>query len=99
MRVLSIGLTIFGMMLIFLAVRIFLATSDAKNNAMVGEYSAKVEKYTEAFSRQFINVNVKYLMLVPAAVFALIGVLSMNFLVFAFMTALQRVSGQHSSTA
>ncbi|MCX5793063.1 MAG: type II secretion system F family protein [Elusimicrobia bacterium] len=88
MRVLSIGLTIFGMMLIFLAVRIFLATSDAKNNAMVGEYSAKVEKYTEAFSRQFINVNVKYLMLVPAAVFALIGVLSMNFLVFAFMTAL-----------
>ncbi len=87
-RVLNLALTIFGMMLIFMAVRIFVATSDTKNNAMMGEYAAKVEKYSEAFSRQFINVNVRYLMLVPAAVFSLMGLLTMNVIAWAVLSAL-----------
>jgi tight adherence protein B len=87
-RVMRVALLIFGMVLVFLAVQSFLATSDTKNNAMMGKYTANMEKYTEAFSRQFINVNVKYLMLVPAAAFALVGLLTMNLVAFAALTAL-----------
>jgi len=87
-RVMNMALMVFGMALIFLAVNTFLSTSDAKSNALMGEYAAKVEKYTEAFSRQFINVNVKYLMLVPTAAFALLGLLTMNIFAFIALTGL-----------
>ncbi|MDP2866379.1 MAG: type II secretion system F family protein, partial [Elusimicrobiota bacterium] len=61
---------------------------DEKTNSLMGDYSKKVETFTEAFSRQFININVKYLVLGPAALFALLGLLTMNILAFFFLSAL-----------
>ncbi|PIU20202.1 MAG: hypothetical protein COT18_03455, partial [Elusimicrobia bacterium CG08_land_8_20_14_0_20_59_10] len=86
-RVINMALTIFGMFLMFLAVRLFFLMSDDKSNAMVGNYFKQVEKYSELFSRQFIHMDVRYLILGPVALFALVGVLTMNILLIALFAA------------
>ena len=86
-RVLAVALTIFGMFLIFLAVQQAFNASGDKSNAMMANYAATVEKYSEAFGRQFIAVDVRYLIIGPAVVLALIGLLSMNVFIFGIMTA------------
>jgi len=87
-KVMNTALTMMGIILMFLAVQAFFAMNDEKTNSMMGDYSKKVEVFTEAFSRQFININVKYLVLGPAALFALLGLLTMNILAFFFLSAL-----------
>lgn len=87
-KVINTALSILGIILMFLAVQAFFAMNDEKTNALMGDYAKKVEVFTEAFSRQFININVKYLVLGPVALFALIGLLTMNVIAFVFLTAL-----------
>ncbi|MCX5784374.1 MAG: type II secretion system F family protein [Elusimicrobia bacterium] len=82
-QILGSALTVFGVLLMFLAVRVFLALNDKKTDALVGDYAKKVTKWTDAFSRQFIAINVKYLVAVPTGIFALIGLLTFN--PFAFL--------------
>lgn len=82
-KVIGTALSILGIILMFLAVQAFFALNDAKTNALMGDYQRKVETFTEAFSRQFININVKYLVLVPTGIFALLGAMTLN--VFAFI--------------
>ncbi len=84
----SAALAVLGMVLIFLAVRLFFLMNDSKTNAMMGDYAKKVEVWSEAFSRQFIAINVKYLVIVPVAVFALIGLVTMNIYAFLFLSLL-----------
>lgn len=95
-KVINTALSILGIILIFLAVQAFFAMNDSKTNALMGDYSRKVEVFTEAFSRQFININVKYLVLGPAAAFAIVGALTMNILVFMFMCVLGLVIGMRT---
>ncbi len=87
-KVMNTALTMLGIILMFLAVQAFFAMNDEKTNSLMGDYSKKVETFTEAFSRQFININVKYLVLGPVALFALLGLLTMNILAFLFLSAL-----------
>ncbi|MDD2806582.1 MAG: type II secretion system F family protein [Elusimicrobiales bacterium] len=95
-KVMSVALSMLGIILIFLAVQAFFAMNDSKTNAMMGDYSRKVEVFTEAFSRQFININVKYLVLGPAAAFAFLGLLTMNIFAFAFLSILGFVIGMRT---
>ena len=87
-KVFNTALTMLGIILMFLAVQAFFAMNDSKTNALMGDYAKKVEVFTEAFSRQFININVKYLVLGPVAAFGLLGMLTMNVLIFFFLLAL-----------
>jgi tight adherence protein B len=87
-KVINTALSIMGIILMFLAVQAFFAMNDEKTNALMGDYSKKVEVFTEAFSRQFININVKYLVLGPMIFLSLIGLLTMNIIAFVFLTAL-----------
>ncbi|MCM2267884.1 MAG: type II secretion system F family protein [Elusimicrobiales bacterium] len=82
------ALGIFGVMLMFLAVRAFFLMNDAKTNAMMGTYNKKVEVFSEAFSRQFMAVNVKYLVLGPAAVLGFVGLLTMSVPAFLLLSGL-----------
>ena len=95
-RVINTALTMMGIILMFLAVQAFFAMNDDKTNAMMGDYSKKVETFTEAFSRQFININVKYLVLGPIAVFSLLGLLTMNFFAFLFLSLLGAAIGMRT---
>jgi len=82
-KMIHVGLTVFGMFLMFLSVRLLMAdTKAAMTGKNVDKFNAKVVKYQEAFQRQFIKINVKYLMLAPAGIFAVLGMLlSMNLIV------------------
>ena len=80
--------TVFGIMLVFLAVRIFFIMNERETDKMVGDYSTKVDKWTNDFSRQFIDIKVHYLVFIPAGIFSLIGLLTFNLPAFVFLTAL-----------
>ena len=95
-KVMNTALTMMGIILMFLAVQAFFAMNDAKTNAMMGDYTKKVDVFTEAFSRQFININVKYLVLGPAALFALLGLLTMNIVAFVFLSAVGMAIGMRT---
>ncbi len=95
-RVFSMALTVVGILLVFLAVQAVLSMNDAKSNAFIANYQKKVEVFTEAFSRQFININVKYLVLGPAALFALLGLLTMNVILFFLLTAVGFMIGMRT---
>lgn len=86
-KVFGTALSILGIILMFLAVQAFFAMNDEKTNVLMGNYSKKVEVFTEAFSRQFIKINVKYLVLGPVAVGAFVGLLTFNIFAFALLTA------------
>ena len=90
------ALSIFGIILVFLSIRTFFLMNDSKTGAMMGGYYKKVDTFTEAFSRQFININVKYLVLGPAAALAFLGLLTMNIAAFFFLSALGLVIGMRT---
>lgn len=85
--------TILGVMLVFLSVRLFFILNEEKTRKMVADYSTKVDKWTDDFSRQFIDIKVHYLVFIPAGLFALIGLLSFNLLIFVFFTAVGMMVG------
>ncbi len=87
-RILNTALSMLGIILVFLSVQSFFVMNDSRTNAMLSDYSRKIDTFTEAFSRQFMNINVKYLVLGPAAFFALLGLLTMNVFAFLFLSAL-----------
>ncbi len=95
-KVFNTALSMLGIILIFLAVQAFFAMNDDKTNAMMGDYSKKVSTFTEAFSRQFININVKYLVLGPAALFSLLGLLTMNIFAFLIFSAIGMAIGMRT---
>ena len=92
-KALSTAFTVLGVILVFLAVRAFFAMNDEKTNSMMGRYAAKVARWTDAFSRQFITINVKYLVTVPIGIFAFIGLLTFNPVVFLMFCAMGVVVG------
>lgn len=85
--------TVLGIMLVFLSVRLFFIMNEEKTARMVADYSTKVDKWTDDFSRQFIAIKVHYLVFIPAGLFALLGLLSFNLLIFAFLSALGMAVG------
>lgn len=85
--------TVLGIMLVFLSVRLFFIMNEQKTGKMIADYSTKVDKWTDDFSRQFIAIKVHYLVFIPAGLFALAGLLSFNLLVFAFLSALGMAVG------
>ena len=87
-QVLGSALTVFGVLLIFLAVRLFFVLNNEKTNAIMGDYSKKVTKWTDAFSRQFITINVKYLVTAPIGIFAFIGLLTFNPFAFILLSGM-----------
>jgi len=78
-------LTIIGILFVFLAVRLFFLMSESKNEKIIQDYNEKLNKWKDAFSRQFIDIKVQYLVGIPIGIFALIGLLSMNIIVFIFL--------------
>ena len=95
-QVLGLVLTGVGMLLMFLAVRVFFTINDKKTDALMGDYARKIVKWTDDFSRQFIAINVKYLVAVPAGIFTLIGLLTFNLFAFLFFCGAGVFVGLHT---
>lgn len=85
--------TVLGFILVFWSVRLFFIMNEEKTDKMVADYSTKVDKWTNDFSRQFIDIKVHYLVFIPAGTFALLGLLTFNLFAFVFLTALGMVVG------
>ena len=87
------AVTILGIILVFLSIRLFFILNERKMDEIVSDYSTKIDKWTDDFSRQFIRIKVHYLVFIPAGLFALIGLLSYSLPVFVLLTALGMVVG------
>lgn len=78
-------LKIVGILFVFLAVRLFFILNESKNEKIIADYNEKINKWKNEFSRQFMDINVQYLVGIPIAISAIIGLLSMDILVFLFL--------------
>ena len=74
-KMIHIALTVFGMFLVFLSVRLVLSDVNMLSGANSDKFNAQVVKYQEAFQRQFIKINVKHLMLAPGGILFVVGML------------------------
>lgn len=77
-----------GVILMFLAVWLYFLLNEDRNKKLLEDYKAKVEKWRADFSKQFLDINIDYLVLAPIIVFAFLGLLTMSFIGFIFLTAL-----------
>jgi len=84
-RVIHNVFSLLGIVLIFIAVRTFLVMNLEKNSKFMNDYQEKLRKWKDAFSRQFIDVKIEYLIFVPVGFFGILGLLSMNIFFFLFM--------------
>ncbi|MGC8867348.1 MAG: type II secretion system F family protein [Elusimicrobiales bacterium] len=80
---------IFGLLsavIVFVSVMLFFVLNEEKTKRLIDDYQKKVEKWKEEFSRQFLEVNINYLVGIPVILFGLLGILTMNvFLFFLFL--------------
>ena len=86
-KVVSFALTILGMILIFISVRLFFSMNEEKTEKIIADYSKKAVKWKADFARQFVDININYLVGVPAGIFAFMGLLTFNFFGFIILTA------------
>lgn len=92
-RVIRNMLSLVGIILIFFAVYIFMVLNFDQNSKMMNDYRAKLENWKEAFSRQFIEIKIEYLVFIPVGIFALLGLLSGSILFFLFMILIGAILG------
>lgn len=76
---------VFGILsaiMVFGSVMLFFVLNEDKTKKLIDDYQQKAQKWKEEFSRQFLEVNINYLVGVPIALFGLIGLLTMNIFTF-----------------
>ena len=72
-----------GLVLVFVGVRMFAVFDHEKILGRFSrDYAVKSEQWNRDFSRQFINVEIKYIVIAPIALAGLIGLVTMNIFVF-----------------
>jgi len=82
-----------GIVLIFLSVWVFFVLNEENTKKWSEDYRKKIERWKMDFSRQFLDININYLVIIPIAIFALIGLLTMNILVFIIFILLGTIIG------
>ncbi len=81
-KVIYFALMIVGMILIFISVRLFFSMNEKKTEEVINDYSKKAVKWKSDFARQFVTININYLVGVPIGIFALMGLLTFSFFGF-----------------
>lgn len=92
-KVIRSVLSLVGIILIFFAVQIFFAVNFDQNSKIMNEYKAKLETWKEAFSRQFLQIKIQYLIFFPIGIFAFLGLFSGSILFFLFMSIIGALLG------
>lgn len=85
-KILPLVLKILGMLVVFLGVRLVFYSNENRISSVSQEYIKKISQWTEDFNRQFMQVKVQYLVMVPAGLFMLAGILTFTFTGFLFFT-------------
>ncbi len=94
-RIMNFALSVAGIILIFLSVRLFFILNKEQTDRMIDSYAKKLGSWGESFSRQFIEVKVQYLVGVPVAVFALMGLLTFSIVGFIVLVLIGVYIGFH----
>lgn len=92
-QVIQFVLKILGIILVFLGVRIFFVLNQLKTEQIMQDYATKVSRWTDDFSRQFLEVKVHYLVMLPLGLFALMGLLTFSLPAFFILTLIGLYSG------
>lgn len=69
------GLMFIGMVLIFFAVWKLVSDKNDEINTAIAQYMQKSAIWADDYSRQFLDINVKYIVLITLALFSVIGLL------------------------
>ncbi|MCX8167173.1 MAG: type II secretion system F family protein [Candidatus Micrarchaeota archaeon] len=82
---------IFGLIsvvVVFVAVMLFFVLNEDKTKKLFDDYKNKAEKWREEFSRQFLEININYLVGIPIVLFGLLGIFTMSIFGFLFFIVL-----------
>lgn len=84
---------IFGIVLIFAAVILFFVMNEERTQRWVDDYRKKIDAWKQDFTKQFLDININYLVAVPIILFMLLGLLTFNLIFFLFFTLIGVIFG------
>jgi len=74
--------TVAGIFLIFASIWLFFVLNEKENEKWFSNYKTRIDKWKQDFSRQFLDININYLVVAPIAFFGILGLLTMNIISF-----------------
>ncbi len=83
---LALLLKLVGMVFIFIMVWLLLSNRREQIDKYLADYLVKSKVWTDDFNRQFMQVKVQYMVLVPAGIFMLLGILTFSLTGFVVLT-------------
>lgn len=84
---------VLGCVLIFFSVVMFFMLNEDKTQKWMDDYKKKIDVWRQDFSRQFLNININYLVAIPIAVFGIIGIITMNIIAFMLCLVIGTIIG------
>ena len=88
-------LTIIGMIVVFGGAFLYMQKERERMRDYVDHYIQRSKEWTDDFNRQFLQVKVQYLALVPAGIFVLLGLLTFNLIALVLFTIIGIYVGLH----
>ncbi|MEF3280262.1 MAG: type II secretion system F family protein [Elusimicrobiota bacterium] len=85
--------SVFGIVLIFASVILFFVLNEESVKKWSEDYKKKVDIWKQDFSRQFLDININYLVVVPIIFFGILGLLTMSILLFFFFLVIGAIIG------
>ena len=82
-----------GTLLIFVSIWIFFVLNEKDTEKWISTYKTKVDKWKQDFSRQFLDININYLIIIPIAFFGFLGILTMNIISFFVLLLIGSIIG------
>ncbi len=73
-NILYFVLAVLGTLFIFFAVMFFITTEEKRIKDILDKRIKKTKEWTDYYDRQFLTLNVKYLVIIPLVLFSLFGV-------------------------
>ncbi len=74
--------TVVGIVLIFVAVWLYFILNEKDVEKWSEDYKKKLEEWKKDFSKQFLDININYLVIIPIIFFGLIGLVTFNLFLF-----------------
>lgn len=74
--------SVVGIVLVFLSIWIFFVLNESSTKKWTEDYKKKIEVWKQDFSRQFLDININYIVIFPIGLFGILGLLTMDIFLF-----------------
>lgn len=86
-RTMGLIFTIVLLLFVFVTVFLYFSGKDTNFEVLSQKYVHQIRNLTADFNRQFLQIKVQYLVIIPIALFMLLGIMTMSLIGFVVFTA------------